>query len=164
MEKRRLNYIRKLNKMSDNITIKRIATLHPKLRSECAEIVASINNAGVGLRITQAYRTFDEQKALYDKYVKGGPKAAPPGLSYHNYGLAIDFCLLHTDGSISFNMSEDMDKDKKADWMEVVNAFTAKGWKWGASFKDNDHLEKSFSYDIHILQTMKKDKDGYPMI
>lgn len=152
----------------DNVSVKRIATLHPKVRSEVTDIITSINSAGVDMRITRAFATLAEQNALYQLYLKGGPKAAPPGLSYHNYGVAIDFCLLHKDGSVSFNMEEDMDHDKKADWMEVVNSFQYKGWKWGVSFGDNDHLEKSFGYSVQGLKHLKDigqvDKDGYVIL
>lgn len=154
--------------MSDNITIKRIATVHPKLRSELADIITAINNAGVGIRVTFALRTNAEQSALYDKFLKGGPKAAPPGLSYHEYGMAIDFCLYHTDGTISFSMTEDLDNDKISDWQEVLNVFAAKGWKNGASFGDNDHCEKAFGLTVNQLRQLKNmgkvDVNGYVII
>ena len=35
-------------------------------------------------------RTHAEQAVLYQRYLRGGPKAAPPGLSLHQYGLAVD--------------------------------------------------------------------------
>jgi hypothetical protein len=40
--------------------------------------------------VTHGYRSLEEQGALYAKYKAGGPKAAPPGLSPHKYGLAIE--------------------------------------------------------------------------
>jgi hypothetical protein len=40
--------------------------------------------------VTHGYRGLEEQGALYAKYKAGGPKAAPPGLSPHNYGLATE--------------------------------------------------------------------------
>ena len=30
---------------------------------------------------------------------------------------------------------EDIDKDNKADWMEVVEEFKKAGWVWGGDFK-----------------------------
>jgi len=35
-------------------------------------------------------RSWDEQSELYRTYQSGGPKAAPPGYSWHNFGTAID--------------------------------------------------------------------------
>lgn len=47
------------------------------------------------------FRTREEQAALYATFLKGGPRAAPPGKSAHEYGLAVDVVVLdgekHTD-------------------------------------------------------------------
>lgn len=43
--------------------------------------------------VTAGHRTRREQSKLYEIYKNGGPKAAPPGKSAHNYGLAIDVVL-----------------------------------------------------------------------
>lgn len=49
---------------------------------------------------TYGFRSEEEQRALYEPYrlYRAGlgpkaPRAAPPGRSAHNYGLAIDVCL-----------------------------------------------------------------------
>jgi LAS superfamily LD-carboxypeptidase LdcB len=47
---------------------------------------------GVTFAITFGYRSMEEQRDLWVKYQAGGPRAAPPGRSAHNYGLAVD-CL-----------------------------------------------------------------------
>jgi peptidoglycan L-alanyl-D-glutamate endopeptidase CwlK len=46
--------------------------------------------------------------------------------------------------TISWDMYSDLNKDRKADWMEVVDAFKDIGWEWGGDwkFKDYPHLEK----------------------
>jgi D-alanyl-D-alanine dipeptidase len=44
--------------------------------------------------VTQGFRTSTYQQALYDKYLKGGPLAAPPGHSAHEKGLAVDVTLV----------------------------------------------------------------------
>jgi peptidoglycan L-alanyl-D-glutamate endopeptidase CwlK len=41
--------------------------------------------------ITAGLRTFKEQKTLYEKRAK--VTDAKPEQSFHNYGLAFDFCL-----------------------------------------------------------------------
>lgn len=41
------------------------------------------------VHLTQGFRYFGEQDVLY----KAGTSPAPGGSSYHNYGLAIDFCF-----------------------------------------------------------------------
>lgn len=46
---------------------------------------------GIGLWVTSGYRTRKQQRRLYERYRKGlGPKAARPGRSNHQRGLAVD--------------------------------------------------------------------------
>jgi peptidoglycan L-alanyl-D-glutamate endopeptidase CwlK len=160
--------------MSDKVSISRIAKIHPKLRTDCSDILIEIQKKGIDIRITQGLRTIAEQDALYAQgRTTPGKKVtnAKGGSSMHNYGLAVDFCLLHKDGSISWSMTEDIDKDGKKDWMEVVEVFKAHGWTWGGDFKsilDTPHFEKSFSKTIKDLQLLLKegkvDKEGYVII
>jgi hypothetical protein len=44
--------------------------------------------------VTYGRRTREEQAALYAKYLKGGPRAAPPGESAHEAGFAVDVTLV----------------------------------------------------------------------
>lgn len=138
--------------MIDQITLQRIELIHPSLVVELRQIYKEICEAltgNLGVRFVQVLRTFEEQDDLF----KQRPKVtnARGGQSYHNYGLAVDFCLLvDKDGNgkissdeISWNRNQDLDKDQIADWMEVVKIFTKYGWKWGASFGDYPHFEKT---------------------
>ncbi len=144
----------------DKITTDRINLLHPKVRSEVFDLLSKLEFSGITIRIVQGLRTFAEQDTLYTQgrttpghiitYAKGGE-------SPHCFGLGIDFCLIHKDGTVSFNMTEDMNNDHKSDWMEIVNAFKLNGWTWGGEFKnlkDNDHLEKLFGYTLPQLKEM----------
>jgi peptidoglycan L-alanyl-D-glutamate endopeptidase CwlK len=162
--------------MNDQITIKRIQAIHPKLRGELAQIYTEISQVltgNLGCRFVQVFRTFPEQHALYlQGRGKPGPKVtdADAGRSYHNYGLAIDFCLIedkNNDGVVQTNeiiwdRTTDIDKDKLVDWMEVVKIFLKYGWHWGASFKDYPHFEKSFGYPVKKLLEKYNKKDFIP--
>ena len=153
----------------DKTSLSRVALMHPLLRTELANILSEIAQGGVSIRLTQTLRTIQEQNDLYAiGRTKPGKIVtnAKGGQSYHNWGLSCDFCLLHKDGSISWNMHEDLDKDGIADWMEVVKVFEKYGWEWGGKwkFKDTPHFQKTFGKSIKDLQNCKKDKDGYPII
>lgn len=154
----------------DKTSLNRVALMHPLLRTELVNILTELEQGNVGIRITQTLRTTQEQNDLYaiGRTKPGKPVTnAKGGTSYHNHGLACDFCLLHKDGSISWNMHEDLDKDGIADWMEVVKVFEKYGWKWGGkfvSFKDTPHFEKTFNKSIKDLLNCKKDSKGYPII
>jgi len=159
----------------DNISIKRIATLHPKLRSEAGNILLECEKANVSIRITSAFRTPEEQDSLFEQ---GRTK---PGVivtnakrwqSYHNYGLAVDICLYRKDGSISYSAKEDLDNDGIADWFEVVAIFKKYGWEWAGdwkTFKEFPHLQKTFGYKEITLQDIVLNKkqlidNKYPII
>lgn len=88
--------------------------------------------------VTYGFRSLEEQAVLWAKYQAGGPKAAPPGKSAHNFGLAIDLAL---DGSQDFGLQPQWDT-------------SAPGWQWlfeavfqhprlhsGRDFQDSDHVE-----------------------
>jgi peptidoglycan L-alanyl-D-glutamate endopeptidase CwlK len=147
---------------SDAITLTRIKSLHPKIQDEVRELVNIANSklsANVQMRIVQGFRTFDEQNALFLKRPK--VTNAKGGQSIHNYGLAIDFCLLINNNEISWDDTKDLDHDNIADWLEVVTVFARKGWTWGGNwktFKDKPHLEKTFGNTWQSLLKKYNDK------
>jgi len=155
----------------DKITEERIKLLHPKVKDEVFSIIEEANKLlipGVEVRIVQGLRTIDEQNALYAQgRTKPGKKVtnAKGGQSYHNYGLAVDFCLLINKKEISWDITKDFDKDSVADWTEVKNVFQKYGWVWGGNFKsikDYPHFEKSFGYSISQLLDKYNKKQFIP--
>lgn len=157
--------------MIDPVTVLRIATLHPKIRKEVEDTINELEANGVRVRIAQALRSMKEQERLYAQGRTRPGKIvtkAKAGLSYHNYGLAIDFCLLHADGTVSWSLTEDLDKDGIKDWDEVQAAFEKKGYYLGENFGDNPHIEKSFGLDerecLALHTAGKVDAEGYIII
>jgi peptidoglycan L-alanyl-D-glutamate endopeptidase CwlK len=159
--------------MSDKTSIARIATLHPAIRSEAASILIESEKAGVGIRITSALRTPAEQEALY---AQGRTKPgrivtnAKAWQSYHNYGLAVDICLLHKDGSVSWDRHEDLDADGLKDWDEVTKIFDKYGWEWAGrwkTFPENPHYQKTFGTWQELNEKKragKVDENGYILL
>ena len=154
----------------DTITLARIELLHPKLRTEAKEIYIAIYNALKGrasVRFTHTLRTIAEQDALYAQgRTKPGKKVtnAKGGSSYHNYGLAIDICLIIDGKEASWDISKDFDKDGISDWMEAVAIFKSRGWEWGGDFKsikDAAHFQKTFGKTTAQLKALLKGS-GYP--
>ena len=141
-------------------TEKAIATLHPKIRQL---VIDGVNKADVALSgradmiIVQALRTFSEQDALFKKRPK--VTNAKAGQSYHNYGLAFDFCLQVDGKDISWDTAKDWDGDHIADWMEVATIFSALGFKWGKAFNDLPHFEMTFNYNWRDLLVKYNKKD-----
>lgn len=168
--------------MQDKITIERIKLLHPKIRNEVNEIYNQIciNLTGKSIcRFTHTFRSFKEQS---DLYAQGRTKPgkivtnAKAGLSYHNYGLAIDIVLLidkNKDGNYetaSWDRVIDFDGDGKADWQEIVTIFKQYGWEWGGdwNFKDYPHFQKTYGKSVRNLLALynskKIDKQGYVIL
>lgn len=162
----------------DTITQKRIQKLHPVVRDEVLKIITDCDLALTGrakIRITQGLRTFDEQAKLYAQgRTTPGKKVtnAKAGQSIHNYGLAVDMCLMIDGKDVSWDTAKDWDNDRTADWYECVRIFAKHGWNWGGNwktFKDLPHFEKkSFKTKTseikptwRNLSKLPKDKDGY---
>jgi peptidoglycan L-alanyl-D-glutamate endopeptidase CwlK len=160
--------------IEDKITIQRLAKLHPLLRVEALLIYREVLAVGVQIRITCTMRSFAEQDELYKQgRSKPGPVATQVkgGYSYHNYGLAVDFCLLLKEGKeISYDRILDSDHDKEADWQEVVAVFKKYGWEWGGDwlkFKDYPHFQKTTGLKVDTLLKMYNSnqlENGYPII
>jgi len=150
----------------DAVSIKRIDKLHPTIRKEVKAIYNEILKRNVAIRFTDTLRTFPEQTALYSKgRTKSGKIVtnAKAGESYHNYGLALDFCLLLNGGKqVSWDRNKDTDDDNKKDWNEVVAVFKHYGWQWGGdwtNFKDYPHFQKTFNLSTAELLKKHKSKD-----
>ena len=90
----------------DKITQQRIEKLHPSVREEVKEIIKECDVALTGrakVRITQGLRSFAEQAELYAQgRTKPGRKVtnARAGQSIHNYGFAVDICMI-IDGKVA---------------------------------------------------------------
>ena len=80
----------------------KINKLAPELRDRFANGIKKFLNSnkanGYDCSIAFSYRTFAQQKELYRKYKSGGPKAASPGGSWHNFASAIDLTI-YKDGA-----------------------------------------------------------------
>lgn len=141
----------------------RLVGLHPVVAAGVKALIQRSYARGVPIVITQGLRTIAEQNALYAQgRSKPGPIVtnAKGGTSYHNYGLAVDFALLMPDGkSLSWDVNRNGDKDKTADWQEVVQEAKRLGFEWGGdwtSFKDYPHLQMAFGLTTKQLRAGKR--------
>ncbi|AWB44874.1 peptidase M15 [Paenibacillus sp. CAA11] len=129
--------------------------LHPAVLSAAQELIKRSYRQGINIIITQGYRSIAEQNALYEQ---GRSKPgnivtnAKGGSSYHNFGVAIDFAILQSDGkSVSWTVN--------ADWMKVVSMAKELGFEWGGdwrSFKDYPHLQITFDLTTAQYRARKK--------
>lgn len=162
--------------MKDKITLERIKLLHPKLRDEVSEIYDEISEALSGsamCRFSYTLRTFAEQDAIYAQgRTKPGKivSNAKAGLSYHNYGMAVDIVFIINGKEASWDTVKDFDGDGKSDWKEVVTIFKQFGWEAGIDwkFRDAPHFQKTLGYSVRQLlslhQAGKVDEHGFVKI
>lgn len=157
----------------DNYTKQRIQKLHPSVREEVTQIISECNKALTGkakIRITQGLRTIEEQDQLYaiGRNTPGKKVTnAKGGQSIHNYGFAVDICLIIDGKTASWNTTKDWDNDQIADWYECVKIFAKHGWNWGGNWKttkDLSHFEKRGFTSWRKLSKLKKNKEGYVIL
>lgn len=157
----------------DKPTKQRIANLHPSVKDEVTLIIEECDKALSGkakIRITEGLRTIEEQNLLYAKgRTLAGKKVtnAKGGQSIHNYGFAVDMCLIIDEKEASWDTKKDWDNDKVADWYECVKIFAKNGWEWGGNWKtfnDMPHFEKRYLNSWQKLSKLKKDKNGYVIL
>lgn len=157
----------------DKYTKERIQKLHPSIRDEVTKIINECNEVLTGkaqVRVTQGLRTFQEQNELYAQgRTKPGKKVtqAKGGQSIHNYGFAVDICLLIDNKTATWDTAKDWDNDSIADWQECVKIFAKYNWNWGGNwktFKDYAHFEKKGFSDWKKLKKLPFDNNGYVML
>lgn len=116
--------------------------LDPTFDTDIYDLLAGSEYAWV---VVQGLRTFLQQKGLYTAFVAGGPKAAPPGRSPHNYGLAVDVAIL-TENGPSWQYD-----DPQWKWLQAtVDAHPRLHGGW--HFDDNDHIEAVSFQDIRTAR------------
>lgn len=142
-----------LRPLKDKISEERLLQLHPKAQpifraflNECEE------DPDTCLRITQGYRSFQEQQHLYNQG-RSEPGTivtnAQAGQSYHNYGLAID--LVEMDGPTN-NVC-----DWKFDMGKLQGIAVKHQINWGGNFRailDKPHFEISFGHTWQALLSL----------
>jgi len=122
--------------------------VHPMLLEKVNLVIDEAKSQGIDLRVVSGFRDSAKQQMLYNKgrTTKGGIVTnAPPGLSYHNYGWAVDVC--------EFRNGKPYWKSKH--WNEIGKIGKKHGLVWGGDWTrlvDKPHLQLSI-YDIifHVI-------------
>jgi len=139
--------------------------LHPIVEEKSNQLLDRAEEIGIPIIISDSFRSIESQDVLYEKgrSIEGSIVTyARGGQSYHNYGLAIDFVLLNSDGTISYDLQRDLNGNGEADWFEVVRIAKDLGFLSGAEwpgFKDYPHLEYTFGLSIRDLQNGWRPED-----
>lgn len=145
----------------DAATDKKIATLHSDIQNKVkAFILKADNRFGIKTRVTDGYRTVEEQDALYAKgRTAEGQKVtnARGGYSNHNFGLAIDIVPMEN-GKPNYNSSQ---------YPLLGRIGESVGLEWGGRFKsivDMPHFQDLKSMSLKELRALPKDEKGLPVL
>ena len=97
---------------------------------------------GILVLIVRGFANRAEQTILHDRHLAGGPKAAVPGRSWHEYRLAGD-CIpfRDTDHDLVLDQNELTYDVEDSVWKEFVDAAKRCGLRSGKSFRDWPHIE-----------------------
>ena len=121
----------------DAISEARLSLVVPALAKK-ARALASV--LSFPIRVTQGLRSWNEQANLYAQG-RTNPGAvvtnAPPGTSWHNFGLAVDVVPMDAEGKPDWNLQH-------PDWQCIYSSARALGLTCGAdfrTFKDFPHLQ-----------------------
>ncbi len=132
-----------------------LSELNPKYQIVFRKWIADVeSNLGYKVLITDGYRSFAESAKLK----LDNPGNAAPGLSMHNYGVALDINLVSKkDGSIIKKASSD------TAWRNTGIVKTAEkyGLKWGGggafgNYDDTVHFEIPFTGSKLLAQAIKQ--------
>jgi len=131
--------------------------LYPPFHAKALQLQANCKALGCDYKITSGIRTFAEQDALYMIGRTTGTKGAfvtkaKGGQSYHNYGVAVDFCRI---------------VGGKADWSQAAYATLGAeakklGLEWGGNWQFRDIPHVQLPVKLGVLQAAYAGGAGIP--
>jgi len=132
---------------------RRIDDLHPVVRELAKVFLALVEEAGHKVLVYSTLRTWEEQRELYARgRTKPGPRVtnAPPGHSWHNWGLAFDIVLLDPRSRAVWDPRANLDNDALLDYDEIGTIAQRIGLEWGKRFSSWDlgHFQHRLGFQI----------------
>lgn len=105
--------------------------LYPSFLERLLECVADLRGRGYPYRVYSGFRSYSEQAKLYQAFLAGGARAAAPGRSAHNFGLAVDCALQKSEKNLSW---------AKKDYDALIETLPRFELKSGAAYNDRPHI------------------------
>lgn len=145
--------------------------LHPLVANRGESFIRLAHSClDLEVRLTSGYRSAKEQNALYAQGRSEPGQVvtnAKAGQSYHNYGLAVDFVIIHNNKT-DYDLNSDRNRNDIPDWQELGELGKALGFEWGGewnSFPDYPHLQMDFDLSIRQLAAGKRpdEKETAPL-
>lgn len=116
-----------------DVSMQRINTLNPKLIAPATRVFEKCVKNKIPIYVVWGSRTLEQQDLLF-RYGRTIPghilTTRRAGYSAHNYGLALDFCLLFNTEMLSWEEVYNRDYWRNK-WLKVVRYFEEEGWESG---------------------------------
>ena len=145
--------------MNNQISIGRVAHLHPKFIPEITSFIDDIEAAtGRTFMVVQGLRNFAQQDIIYNEGRTTPGKIisnAKAGQSYHNYGLAVDICPFMVGSTTEL----DWNFDFKTIRQTALDHGLECGMDWPEPETDLDHFENRFSFTWEQLLAKYETRD-----
>ncbi|KAB2328012.1 M15 family metallopeptidase [Cytobacillus depressus] len=131
----------------------KLSGVHTTIADKGRQLIKKVHSEGIFIIITQGLRTIAEQNNLYEQgRTKPGKVVtnARGGYSYHNFGLAFDFCVCDI---VSGKLIPNWSVDNR--WKRVGELGKALGLEWGGnwtSFRDYPHFQETFGLSLAQLR------------
>lgn len=119
-----------------------IGRLHPSIQGRAKETLQRAINIGIPLVVTSGYRDSAEQARLYAQGRTAPGEIvtnAPPGSSWHEFGLAFDVAPMGPNGQATW-------PEDNALWARIGAAGKAAGLEWGGDFTTMQPDRPHFDY------------------
>jgi peptidoglycan L-alanyl-D-glutamate endopeptidase CwlK len=130
----------------DKRTEASIRTMLIPTQRKAREFMKNIGQAGLSqglsVRLLSGTRTFAEQAELFEKHQHGGPLAASPGHSNHNFGIAWDVGIFNEKGEYIDDLIDKKiltSKAVDAEYKKVGAYGKARALFWGGDWSDPDY-------------------------
>ena len=144
-----------MNSAYQSVSLERVNTLSPKLVASATKILDEAWRKRIPAYVIWGSRTIEQQDLLY-RYGRSMPGDIVTnkrgGFSPHNYGLALDFCLVHGDKFLSW---EDVYHIEywRLKWRKLIKMFEAEDWTsgWRAVNFQPGHVENLLGNTIGDL-------------
>ncbi len=109
--------------------------LNPDFADTIHQLIEDAIDQGVvdTVDIVSGYRSSEEQRRLYSAWTAGRARlpAAPPGQSYHEYGLAVDVSVSPARALNDFGQFAEQ-----------------RGFRWGGRFADPVHIDAGNDFTL----------------
>jgi hypothetical protein len=125
---------------------KHLESLHQRVKPIFERFIKELKKRGFDVYITSSYRTFEKQAELK----KLNSKNASPGLSPHNYGMAIDINV--RDGLTWLRKASSKEDWEKSGIPEIARSM---GIRWGGDFRT---YYDPIHFDVLVMPTKELQK------